>query len=151
MLLPTKKSISCCFSHQNPPTFLFCPVSTCKQLDLWIFLSWYRWNNFFTEEKTILWTHILAEHPPPPLKKKQTMVKIIFMKTFSFLLHKTLIGLEWCALLVDYCDVFYQLFGLSFWRHPFTAIIRFFFFEWTIPLRKNKQFVGCWFTSVFPV
>ncbi len=22
---------------------------------------------------------------------------------------------------VDYCDVFYQLFGLSFWRHPFTA------------------------------
>lgn len=23
--------------------------------------------------------------------------------------------------LVDYCDVFYQLFGLSFWRHLFTA------------------------------
>ncbi len=22
---------------------------------------------------------------------------------------------------VEYCDVFYQLFGLSFWRHPFTA------------------------------
>ncbi len=22
---------------------------------------------------------------------------------------------------VDYCDFFYQLFGLSFWRHPFTA------------------------------
>ncbi len=26
-----------------------------------------------------------------------------------------------CGLLVDYCDVFNQLFGLSFWRHPFTA------------------------------
>ncbi len=24
-------------------------------------------------------------------------------------------------LLVDYYDVFNQLFGLSFWRHPFTA------------------------------
>ncbi len=22
---------------------------------------------------------------------------------------------------MDYCDCFYQLFGLSFWRHPFTA------------------------------
>ncbi len=32
--------------------------------------------------------------------------------------HKTLIdGLEWCGLL--WC--FYQLFGLSFWRHPFTS------------------------------
>ncbi len=29
-------------------------------------------------------------------------------------------GLESCRLLVDYCDV-YQLFGISFWRHPFTA------------------------------
>ncbi len=24
---------------------------------------------------------------------------------------------------VDFCDCFYQLFGLSFWRHPFTAEI----------------------------
>ncbi len=43
-------------------------------------------------------------------------------KTCSFSLHKILIdGLESCGLLVDYYDVFYQLFGLSFWRHPFTA------------------------------
>ncbi len=36
----------------------------------------------------------------------------------SYTLHKTLTdGLEWCGLL--WC--FYQLFGLSFWRHPFTA------------------------------
>ncbi len=39
-------------------------------------------------------------------------------ETCGFLLHKMLIdGLEWCVLL--WC--FYQLFGLSFWRHPFTA------------------------------
>ncbi len=36
----------------------------------------------------------------------------------SYTLHKTLTdGLEWCGLL--WC--FYQQFGLSFWRHPFTA------------------------------
>ncbi len=29
--------------------------------------------------------------------------------------------MEWCGLIVDFCDGFYQLFGLSFWRHPFTA------------------------------
>ncbi len=37
---------------------------------------------------------------------------------FSFCLLQMLTdGLEWCGLL--WC--FYQLFGLSFWRHPFTA------------------------------
>ncbi len=30
-------------------------------------------------------------------------------------------GLDWCWLLVDQTCGFYQLFGLSFWRHPFTA------------------------------
>ncbi len=45
----------------------------------------------------------------------------LFLTNSSFALHKT-DGLEWCGLLVDYCDVFFnQLFGLSFWRHPFTA------------------------------
>ncbi len=40
------------------------------------------------------------------------------MQICSFSLHKTLIdALDWCGLL--WC--FYQLFGLSFWRHPFTA------------------------------
>ncbi len=30
-----------------------------------------------------------------------------FLQTFSFWLYKTLTdGLEWCGLLVDYCDVF---------------------------------------------
>ncbi len=35
------------------------------------------------------------------------MVKnMLMMKTCSFLLHNILIELEWCGLLVDYCDVF---------------------------------------------
>ncbi len=41
-----------------------------------------------------------------------------FLITTQLSLHKMLTdGLEWCGLL--WC--FYQLFGLSFWRHPFTA------------------------------
>ncbi len=45
--------------------------------------------------------------------------KGIFLQTHSYSLYKTLIdGLESYGLLIDY---FYQLFRLSFWRHPFTA------------------------------
>ncbi len=43
---------------------------------------------------------------------------ICFLQARSFCLLQMLTdGLEWCGLL--WC--FYQLFGLSFWRHPFTA------------------------------
>ncbi len=46
-------------------------------------------------------------------KVKTPLWCICFSQTHSFSLHKTLIdGLETC---------FYQLFILSFWRHPFTA------------------------------
>ncbi len=46
---------------------------------------------------------------------------ICFLQTRSFSLHKTVTdGLEWCGLLVDYCDVFISCLD-SFWRHPFTA------------------------------
>ncbi len=39
----------------------------------------------------------------------------------SFSLHKMLIdGLEWCGLIVNYCDVFISCLD-SFWRYPFTA------------------------------
>ncbi len=49
-------------------------------------------------------------------KLKQPQWWICFLQTRRFWLLKMLInGLEW------YRDVFNQLFGLSFWRHPFTA------------------------------
>ncbi len=45
-------------------------------------------------------------------------LKMSWWICFSFCLLQMLTdGLEWCGLL--WC--FYQLFGLSFWRHPFTA------------------------------
>ncbi len=58
-----------------------------------------------------LWTHILVGSNG--LKLKTT-----WWICFSFCLLQMLTdGLECCGLL--WC--FYQLFGLSFWRHPFTA------------------------------
>ncbi len=54
-----------------------------------------------------------------PVKKSNTSWRNIMDRGLVTLLHKTLIDvLEWCGLL--WC--FYQLFGLSFWRHPFTAV-----------------------------
>ncbi len=51
-------------------------------------------------------------------RKQWFEVKNIVMMNLFLLVLKTLTdGLEWCGLL--WC--FYQLFGLSFWRHPFTA------------------------------
>ncbi len=88
---------------------LFWTVFTCM-FDLCIFLSWFRWDNFI-QEKAILWTEDLS-------LKFTTSWWVCFLQTRSFSLQNTLIdGLESCGLL--WC--FYQLFGLSFWRHPFTA------------------------------
>ncbi len=70
------------------------------------------WMNFFTGGSVIMDYEFC--------QKWQFKVKrwIYFLQTCSFSLLKMLTdGLEWCGLL--WC--FYQLFGLSFWRHPFTA------------------------------
>ncbi len=49
------------------------------------------------------------------------------LQKHSFSLHKFLTdGLEWCVLL--WC--FYQLFGLSFWRHPFTCFKSWYIISW---------------------
>ncbi len=66
----------------------------------------------------------------------------LFLQTRSFLLCKMLIdGLESCGLL-------YQLFGLIFWRHPFTAedplVSIFFNFSKTVRVRKVR-FLGEFF------
>ncbi len=64
---------------------------------------------FHLRKRYGLWTHILF---------KNILMMFFVLQTCSFCLLKMLTdGLEWCGLL--WC--FYQLFGLSFWRHPFTA------------------------------
>ncbi len=62
-----------------------------------------------------LFTHIFAKSNSLKMKHLNDG---FFSCKHNFLLHKTLIhGLDSCGLL--WC--FYQLFGLSIWRHPFTA------------------------------
>ncbi len=70
------------------------------------------WHESITGEELIhwrkhyyeLWTHILAIRNGLQLK---CLNGIFVAYRHSFLLHKTLTdGLEWCGLLVDYCDVF---------------------------------------------
>ncbi len=69
-----------------------------------------RWS--FSLEDVLLWTRILAGSNGLKLKTSQCWICLSFC-----LLQMLTDGLEWCGLL--WC--FYQLFGLSFWRHPFTA------------------------------
>ncbi len=96
-------------SHIKIITYLFRNiVLTC--LEPCIFPSWFIWDVFFTAESDIM-------DRGPALKLKTTWW-ISFLQTHSFSLHRLLTdGLELCGLL--WC--FYQLFGLLFWRHPFTA------------------------------
>ncbi len=91
--------------HQD--VFNYKPLLICLLfwlvLGLCRFLSWFRPDHFYTggnnRSNTLSWW-------------------LCFLQTRSFGLYKVLTdGLERCVLL--WC--FYQLFGLSFWRHPFTA------------------------------
>ncbi len=57
----------------------------------------------FSLEET-LWTRILARSNSINLKR--LYYGFVFLQTCSFSLHNKLTdGLEWCGLLVDYCDV----------------------------------------------
>ncbi len=73
--------------------------SSSKQIR-WSILMWEDnrgWTFFWRKCYFGLWTSILS---------RRNSLKICFLKTHSCSLHITLIdGLEWCGLLVDYCDI----------------------------------------------
>ncbi len=104
MLPPVKKSISCCLLHQNPATYLFRAVLACIRCLICADFSpdsdqtTFHWRKHYYG----LWTRILAGSNGLNFE-----VKTSWWICFSFCLLKMLIdGLEWCGLLVDYCDVF---------------------------------------------
>ncbi len=69
----------------------------------------------FSLVEALLLTHILAIN---------NTLKLKFLNDgFGYYKHTFIDGLEWCGLhnSMDLLWCFYQLFGLSFWRHPFTA------------------------------
>ncbi len=86
--------------------------TTRKQICGWTFMQEMLWT---IVDYYGLWTHILTGNNDLKLKMSWC---ICFLQTRIFCLLQMLPnGLEWCGLL--WC--FYQLFRLSFWRHPFIA------------------------------
>ncbi len=81
---------------------LFRTVFVCKQCK----------SSFPKSDKTALvftgeinvFAHILARSNS--LNQNVLLLLIFYLQTHSFSLHKVIDGLEWCGLLVDYCDVF---------------------------------------------
>ncbi len=90
-----------------------------KQICLWI-LMWEdkkRWT--FSPEEALLWIMNSNIGQKRQFKVKKRLDGFVHYKDAVF--HKILIdGLECCGLLWIVV-MFYQLFGLSFWWHPFTA------------------------------
>ncbi len=76
-----------------------------KQICVWITEEALLWNidSYFVQKQRF--------------EVKNTLMMNLFLTNSFWLLKMLLDGLEWCGLL--WC--FYQMFGLSFWRHPFTA------------------------------
>ncbi len=106
-----KKSISCSLSHQNPATYLSRAVLACKLCLICADFSpdSDQTRPLFPLEEALLWTHILVEN-------------VLMLDLFQLLSSPDVnwwTGVVWITCGLLWC--FYQLFGLSFWRHPFTA------------------------------
>ncbi len=123
MLSPVKKKVHLLLSahikiHPHICLELFWTGFACKQFLIWAYFSPDSEKMAFSLEKAILRIVDLYFS-----WKQRFDIKIISFVCFletnpSFSLDKMLIdGWESCRLL--WC--FYQLFGISFWRHPFTA------------------------------
>ncbi len=87
-------------------------------LGLCIFLFWFRQDDFFTGESNIMGKGHIFWLEGFKLKKK--LHGFVYYKHTAF--HFTRLwwtGVMWISCGLLWC--FYQLFILSFWRHPFTA------------------------------
>ncbi len=86
-------------------TYLFRAVLSCKRCLICADFSPDSDQTTFSLEEALLWTHILAG---------SNGLKFLVSPDINWWTGVVWItcGLLWC---------FYQLFGLSFWRHPFTA------------------------------
>ncbi len=132
MIPPSEKNPSpVVISHQNPPKYFH------LWTDIFIFL-WFRWDTFLLEKATswmeVLYFSLKLEKAISWIKqvlyfslKKQFEVKN-FLIMDLFLINTELFASQdvnrWAGVMWITCGLlwcFYQLFGLSFWRHPFTT------------------------------
>ncbi len=99
--------------HQHLCLELFCTVLACKRCLICADFSPDSDQTTFSLEGALLW--IMDSHF---IRKQRVEVLMDLFLICSFCLLQMLTdGLECCGLL----SCFYQLFGLSFWRHPFTV------------------------------
>ncbi len=93
-------------------------------LDLCEFLSWFRPDHLFTGESNIMERGLIK------IKLKASFWWVCFLQTCSFCLLKIFNDwLEWCGLLVDYCDVFISCLDShsdgTHWLHPSDSMLHF--------------------------
>ncbi len=90
-------------------------------LDLCRFLSWFRPEHFFTGGSTIM-DRDLNFSWKWWFEVKNILIMDLFLTQMQLLSSQDVnwwTGVVWITCGLLWC--FYQLFGLSFWRHPFTA------------------------------
>ncbi len=86
-------------------------------LDLCIFLSWFRWDIFFTGQSKMM--EIYCSQNQQFQVKNALMV--LFLTNSQIFTYQDVN--RWTVVVWMSCRLlwfFYQLFGLSFWRHPFS-------------------------------
>ncbi len=90
-------------------------------LDLCILVSWFRPDNFFSVEKAIQIYDSYFTQKQRLEVKNVVMMDLFLTNTQLFTAHNInwWTGVVWITCGLLWC--FYQLFGFSFWRHPFTA------------------------------
>ncbi len=102
------KSISCCLSHQHPATYLFRAVLTCKRCLICADFLPDQTRSLFHWRK-----HYYGLFCP------ETTTKCLNDEFVTTLID--LWDINWWTGVVWIIVMFHQMFGLSFWRHPFTA------------------------------
>ncbi len=111
---PVKRQFPVVLSHQNQPKYLFRTVFPCKQCLICEYFSPDSDDTTVLLEEAILWMEELYLAGSNSLKLK-------CLDGFVYYRHPLFDWLEPCGFLTGLLWCFYQLLGLSFWRHPFTA------------------------------
>ncbi len=89
-----KKSISCCLSHQNPPTYLFRAALACEQCLICADFSWFRLNDFM--DYVILWIEDSYFGQKQQFKVKNVLMILLLTNTQLFSSH----DINWWTLIL---------------------------------------------------
>ncbi len=98
-------------------------VQNCSKQVWWSLVWWTTWDVFFSLEQALLWIMDSYFDQKWWFEIKNILIMDLFPQTSKQLFTSQDI-VWWTGVVWITCGLlwwFYQLFGLSFWRHPFTA------------------------------